>query len=91
MVCITSDGDIPVAFHDCSSLLVFDVADHISNDPVATPINATGHNLVTLCRSICAEERAQILEPLMSSKYCCRTIHVCSLACVHHLLGCSQG
>ena len=38
------------------------------NDPVATPIHATGHQLVTLCRSVCAKERAQILEPIMSSK-----------------------
>ena len=94
MVCITSDGDILLAFHDCSSFLVFVVSDHFSNDPVASLINATGHQLVTLCLSICAEERAQVLEPLMNSKYCCRTIHVCSLAyslaCVHHLLGYSQ-
>ena len=90
MVCITSDGEIFVAFHDYSSFLVFVVTDHFSNDPVATPIIATGHQLVTLCRLICAQEGAQILEPLMSSKYCHRTIHVCSLACVHHFLGFSQ-
>ena len=79
-----------VVFHDCSSFLVLVVLEHFSNDPVATPINATGHQLLTLCRSICAEERAQILEPLLSSKYCCRTIHVCSMVRVHHLLSCSQ-
>ena len=59
-----------VVFHDCSSFLVLVVSDHFSNDPAATPINAIGHHLVTLCKSICVEERAQILEPLMSSKYC---------------------
>ena len=44
------------------------ILDHFDNDPVTTPIHATGHWLVTLCRSVCAEERAQILEPIMSSK-----------------------
>ena len=63
-----------VVFHDCSSFLVLFVSDHFSIDPVATLINATGHQLVTLCGSICAEERAQFLEPLMSSKYWCRTM-----------------
>ena len=55
----------------------FMILDHFINDPVATPIHATGHQLVTLCRSVCAEERAQILEPIMSSKWCCRRSHVC--------------
>ena len=67
--------------------LCFHDLDPFNNDPVATPIHSTGHQLVTLCRSVCAEERAQVLEPLLSSKYCCRTIHVCSLACVYQLLG----
>ena len=79
-----------VVIHGCSSFLVLVVSDHFSNDLVATPINATGHQLVTLCRSIGAEERAQILELSMSSKYCRRRIHVCSLACVHRLFGHSQ-
>ena len=39
--------------------------DHFAVDPVITPVNATGHQLVTLCRSVGAEERAQILDPLM--------------------------
>ena len=43
--------------------------DHFAVDPVITPMRATGHQLVTLCRSVCAEERAQILDPLMGSKY----------------------
>ena len=56
----------------CSNIaphfLCFVILDHFNNDPVATPIHATGHQLVTLCRSVCAEERSQILEPIMSSK-----------------------
>ena len=39
MVCISSDGNIFVVFQDCFSFLVFVVADHFTNDPVATPIN----------------------------------------------------
>ena len=35
--------------------LCFVILDHFNNDPVATPIRATGHQLVTLCRSVCAE------------------------------------
>ena len=44
------------------------ILDHFNNDPVATPIHATEQQLVTLCRSVCAEEKSQILEPIMSSK-----------------------
>ena len=46
--------------------------------------------LLTLCRSIFANERAQILEPLMSSRFWRSTVHVWSLVCVHRLLGCLQ-
>ena len=48
--------------------------DHFAVDPAITPVRATGHQLVTLCRSVCAEERSQILDPLMGSKcpkMCC--------------------
>ena len=79
-----------VAFHYCCSFLVLVVSDNFKNDPVLTPINGTGHQLVTLCRSIWADERAQILEPLISNKRCCRTVHVYSLVCVQSLLGFSQ-
>ena len=63
-----------VSFLDCSSFLVVDVSDLSSNDPAVTPINATRHQLVTLCRSICAEKRAENLESSMSSKFCCPTV-----------------
>ena len=43
------------------------VLHHFSADPAITPINATGHQLVSLCCSVCAEERAQILEPIVTS------------------------
>ena len=63
---------IRCAYSWCSNIaphfLCFVILDHFNNDPVAAPIHATGHQIVTLCRSVCAEERAQILEPIMSSK-----------------------
>ena len=43
------------------------VSDHYSADPAITPINAAGHQLVSPCRSVCAEEQAQILEPIVTS------------------------
>ena len=42
--------------------------DNFPVDPALAPIIATGHQLVTLCRSICAEKRAQFLDPLVWSK-----------------------
>ena len=90
IVCINSDGDVLEAFHDCSSFLVFVVSDHFINDPAVTPISATGHQLVTLCGSIWAGERAQYLKLLMTSRCCCRIVHVCSLVRVHRLCDWSQ-
>ena len=63
---------IRCAYSWCSNIaphfLCFVILDHFRNDPVATPIHATGRQLVTLCWSVCAKERAQVLEPFMSSK-----------------------
>ena len=42
-------------------------ADQFGVDPAATVIRATGHQLVSLCRSVCEEEKTQLLSPLMSS------------------------
>ena len=60
------------AYSWCSNIaphfLCFVFLDHFTNDPVGTPIHATGHQLVTLCRSVWGEESSQILEPIMSSK-----------------------
>ena len=41
--------------------------DQLGTDPAATVIRATGHQLVSLCRSVCEEEKAQLLSPLMNS------------------------
>ena len=48
----------------------FLVIDQLTADTVSTSINATGHQLVLLRRSVCEEENlqlVQLLEPLMSS------------------------
>ena len=47
------------------TILLF--ADQFGTDPAATVIRATGHQLVSLCRSVCEEEKAQLLCPLMNS------------------------
>ena len=36
-------------------------------DPAATVIHATGHQMVSLCRSVCEGMNAQLLSPLMNS------------------------
>ena len=43
------------------------VLDHFSADPAITPINATGHQLVSLGQTVCAAERAQIHDPIVTS------------------------
>ena len=50
-----------------SWLQVFTIVDQFVADPAATVIHATGHQLVSLCRSVCEEEKAQWLPPLMKS------------------------
>ena len=45
----------------------FVFADQFVTDPAATVIRGTGHQMVSLCRSVCEEEKAQLLSPLMSS------------------------
>ena len=46
---------------------IFLFADQFGTDPAATVIRGTGHRLVSLCRSVCEEEKAQLLSPLMNS------------------------
>ena len=59
--------------------------DDFAIDPAITPVRATGHQLVTLCRSVCAEERAQILDRLMGIKHltmCFIAFKLSSLHCI---------
>ena len=58
-----------LGFVPCGFLVSLKCLDHFPFDPAIVPINATGHHLVTLRRSICAEERAKISDPLKGSKY----------------------
>ena len=46
------------------------VLDQFFADPANTPITPMGHQLVTLCRSVCAEESAQIPDPILENEYC---------------------
>ena len=45
----------------------FFFGDQFVTDPAATVIRATGHQMVSFCRSVCEKEKAQLLSPLMSS------------------------
>ena len=45
----------------------FSVLDQYSGDPSSSVIRATGHQLVSLCRSVVEEEKNQLLGPLMTS------------------------
>ena len=68
MVMMTSNEDT-LGLVPCGFLISLNSLDHFPVDPAIAPVKATGHQLVTLCRFICAEERAQMLYPLMGSKY----------------------
>ena len=41
--------------------------DQFVTDPAATVIRATGHQMVSLCRSVCEEEKSQLLFPFLNS------------------------
>ena len=59
-----------VLFHvDSKFLPQFCPLDHIVNDPAATVIRASGHQMFSFCRSVCREEKAQLLSPLTNSYY----------------------
>ena len=51
------------------------VLDHFLIDPAMAPNNAIEQQLVTLFRLISSKERAQILDPLMRSKFYCDMFH----------------
>ena len=41
--------------------------DQFVTHPAATVVGATGHQMVSLCRSVCEEDKAQMLSPLWNS------------------------
>ena len=51
--------------HVCNSF--FPALDQYSGDPSSSLIQATGHQLVSLCRSVVEEVKNQLLGPLMAS------------------------
>ena len=53
----------------CGFLFSLNCLDNFPVDPAVAPNNATQYQLVTLCRSICTEEKALILDRLMGSEY----------------------
>ena len=61
----------------CGFLISLNCLDLFPVAAAITPVRATGHQLVPLCRSVCAKERAQVLDPLMGSK--CLTMHFIAL------------
>ena len=56
MVMMRSNEDT-ISLVPCGFFISLICLDHIPVDPAIALINSTGHQLVTLCRSICAEER----------------------------------
>ena len=57
-----------VLFHVASKFLPhLCLLDQFVSDPAATVIRATGHQVVSECRSVCEEEKAQLLSPLKNS------------------------
>ena len=60
--------NLQVLFHVGSKFYhISFIVDQFVTDPAATVIRATGHQMVSLCRSVCEEEKAQLLSPSMSS------------------------
>ena len=43
--------------------------DQLIADPARTVLHAAGNQLATLCKAVCEEEKAYVLDPLMRSWY----------------------
>ena len=57
-----------VLFHvDSTFLPYFRLLDQFVTDNAATVIRATGHQIISFCRSVCEEEKTQLQSPLMNS------------------------
>ena len=57
-----------VLFHvDYKLLPLLCLIDQFVTDPADTVTSASGHQMVFLCPSVCEEEKAQLLSPLMKS------------------------
>ena len=60
-----SSSFTPRLLHVCNPY--FPVLDQYTGDPSSSMIRATGHQLVSLSRSVVEEEKNQLLGPLMIS------------------------
>ena len=49
--------------------LIFAFKINSSPNPAATVVHATGHQIISFCRSVSEVEKAQLLNPLMNSVY----------------------
>ena len=59
-----------VLFHvDSKFLPHLCILDQFITDPAATVIRATGHQMVSLCRYACEDDKAQLLSPLINCWY----------------------
>ena len=58
-------GITPRLLHVCDTF--FPVLDQYSGDPSSSSILATGHQLVSFCRSVVEEEKNLLLGPLITS------------------------
>ena len=59
-----------VVFHvDSKFLPHLFLLDQFVTNPAAIAIHATGHQLLSLCPYMCAEEKTHLSNPLMNSKY----------------------
>ena len=95
MVMMNSNEDI-LGLIPCRFLFSLNCLDHFPVDPAIAPVRANEHQLVTLCRSICAGQRAQIWDPLIASK-CFTTYFITFVAFlsslyfpVHRIRSCSS-
>ena len=79
-----------VSFHvDSKNLPHLHRLDQFVTDLALSVIPATSHQVLSLCRSVCEAEKAQLLSPLMNSYYfspqSCSTVFVFVLQCAFML------
>ena len=67
--CVQMRSFLVLFLFDAKFLPLLCLLDQFVADSAATAIHATGRQLVPLCRSVRAEDRTQILDPLINSKY----------------------
>ena len=78
----------PHLLHVCDSFFL--VLDQYSGDPSSYLIQATGHQLVSLYRSVVEEEKNQLLGPLMTSQYSETVPYDSVILRFHYVLFCCQ-